>query len=109
MPRIISADPELLIEKSDSIQYENGAVIFHSTQNKVQRLVADADGVMLLHQDTVVDRLFPQLLSMDCHLLNDSTYRVDSIFITVKSGRDTLRLDYGLSSSEFIKLNVFSE
>lgn len=100
---------ELLIAESDSIQENNQELFFYSGNGVARRLVVAPEHSILLCQDSVADELFPQLLYADYHLLNDSTNVVDSIFVTVKLGKDTLRIDYGLLSSGSPRLNIFSE
>lgn len=100
---------EILITESDSIRKNNQELFFYSDNTVTKRLIVAPERSILLCQDSVTDELFPQLLYADYHLLNDSTDLVDSIFVTVKLGKDTLRFDYGLLSSYYMRLNIFSE
>lgn len=102
---------ELLVEQSDSIRKEGQAFLFYANQTVTRRLVADpaSASIVVLQQDSVIDEWFPQLLHTDCHLMNDTTTWVDSLFVTVTLGRDTLRLEYGLQAVRHTQLNVFSE
>lgn len=101
---------EVLIEQSDSIRKNDRGVIFYSNalDNIESCLIVDSTNISLYRGNTT-DILFPNPIYVDYCFLNEEVGLIDSIFITVKSGKDTLRFDYGLSSLHGIKLNVFSE
>lgn len=101
---------EALMEQSDSIRKSDQGVIFYSDalDSTENCLVIDSANISL-YRGTTIDILFPNPVYVDYRFLNEKTGLIDSIFIAVKSGRDTLRFEYGLSSLHSIKLNVFSE
>lgn len=101
---------EILMEQSDSIRKNDQGIIFYSEvfNNIDNWLVIDSTNISL-HRGNTIDILFPNPVHIDYHFLNEESGLVDSIFIAVKSGKDTLQFDYGLSSLHNIKLNIFSE
>lgn len=102
---------EILMEQSDSIRKSNQGIIFYSDVSDTAEnyLAIDSTNIIILYRGTTSDILFPNLVCIDYGFLNEKTDLVDSIFITVKSGKDTIRFDYGLSSLHDIKLNIYSE
>lgn len=101
---------ETLMEQSDSIQKDEQHLIFYSNVSDVaeERLAIDSTS-LLLQQGTNTDILFPGLIHIGFHYPDRNTDLIDSIFIAVKQNKDTLYLDYGLSSVYGIKLSAFSE
>lgn len=101
---------EVLMEQSDSIRKSDEEIIFYSDAlgSIKNYLVIDSTNISLRRGYTT-DVLFPNPVYVDFCYLNEHIGLIDSIFITVKSGNDTLRFEYGLSSLHGIKLNVFSE
>jgi hypothetical protein len=101
---------EVLMEQSDSIRKSDQGVIFYSDalDSMENYLVIDSANISLYRGKTI-DILFPNPVQVNYRFLNERTGLIDSIFIAVKSGRDTLQFEYGLSSLHGIKLNIFSE
>lgn len=101
---------EVLMEQSDSIRKNDQGLIFYSDvmDSTEACLVIDSANISL-YRGSDVDILFPNPVSVDYRFLNEKTDLIDSIFIAVKCGKDTLRFNYGLSTLHGIKLNVFSE
>jgi competence protein ComGC len=101
---------EVLMEQSDSIRKSDQGVIFYSDalDSMENYLVIDSANISLYRGKTI-DILFPNPVHVNYRFLNERTGLIDSIFIAVKSGRDTLQFEYGLSSLHGIKLNIFSE
>lgn len=101
---------EILMEQSDSIRKRDQRIIFYSdVSDTAENYLAIDSTNIILYRGTTSDILFPNLVCIDYGFLNEKTDLVDSIFITVKSGKDTIRFDYGLSSLHDIKLNIYSE
>lgn len=101
---------EILMEHCDSIRKNDSRIIFYSNAPDTAEncLVIDSTNI-LLYRGTSSDILFPNPILVDFHFLNEETSLIDSIFIAVRSGKDTLRFDYGLSHFHDIKLNIYSE
>lgn len=101
---------EVLMQQSDSIRKSDQGVIFYSdVLDSIENyLVIDSANISLC-QGTAFNILYPNPVSVDYHFLDDKTDLVDSIFIAVRCGKDTLKFDYGLSILHGNRLNIFTE
>lgn len=102
---------EALMEKSDSIRMENQKIIFYTEASDAAEkcLVIDSTSLRLLHHESSSEVLFPEMVHISFYFSDKNRDLIDSIFITVKADRDTLKFNYGLSPFRGTKLNVFSE
>lgn len=101
---------ELLMEQCDSIRKSDRGIIFYSDVSDTTEnyLVIDSANI-ILNRGNNSDILFHNPVYVDFSFINENTMLVDSIFIAVRTGRDTLRFDYGLSYLHNVKLNIYSE
>lgn len=101
---------EILMEQSDSIRKNDQGIFFYSAASaEIENYLVVDSANILLYRGSASDILFPNPIRVNFCFLNEETGLIDSIFIAVKAGRDTLRFDYGLSPLHNIKLNIYSE
>lgn len=96
---------DLLLEKTDSIKKEGNDLLLFNSEMKITRIITDSNLLILYRNTEHMDTLFTHLTAIKCHTLSDNTQSVDSIYLSLLVGRDTLHLNYGLAPNYGFSLN----
>ncbi len=95
----------LLLEKTDSIKKEGSDLLLLNSEMEITRIITDSNLLILYRDADHMDTLFTHLKSIKSHILSDNTQSVDSIYVSLLIGRDTLLLSYGLPPNNGFNLN----
>lgn len=99
---------EALLEKTDSIRRnENELCLYMSEGSDIERLYMDS-ACILFHKTECTDTLFTGLINIELHAADSHSSLIDSLFLSVRIGKDTVRLEYGLSSIHRFIYNEYS-
>ncbi len=97
---------ETLFERTDSISLNEQELLFYSSNaQEAERVYLDSACVLLCRPD-YTDTLFAGLVQVEPH--GDSP-SIDSLFVYVRIGVDTVRLEYGLPALHHLVSNSFND
>ncbi len=97
---------ELLLEKADSIiRQDEGELLLFRPQAGATRILTDGTNLVLYRDSSSTDTIFTGLSAVRFHLQSEERQSVDSIFLSLPAGRDTLQLEYGLPPAAGFTLN----
>jgi len=88
---------ELILEKTDSIRKDKNELLLFNSGANVAHLIIDSTRIVFYENPDQIDTLFSNLVDIKFHSLPEKPMSVDSIFLSLLIGRDTLKLNYGLS------------
>lgn len=96
---------DLLLAKTDSIRKEGNELLLFDSEMKTTRISVEHNRLIHYRDDGSTDTLFSRLIAIRLHFLPDDEWAVDSIFLSLPLGHDTLHLDYGLPPRSGFSLN----
>ncbi len=99
---------ETLMGKTDSICINGQELLFYTGNAAEATRIGIDSTCMVLYGEGTADTLFAGLIDAEVHTLPSHPSGIDSIFLSVCSGRDTVRLDYGLSPYSNLTRNEFA-
>ncbi len=98
---------EILLEKTDSIRRNGNELLFYTNRAvEAERMSIDS-AYIVLYGEGFADTLFAGLLDVGVHPVSSHSSLIDSLFVSVRLGSDTLQLDYGLSPYSHLTRNEF--
>lgn len=94
---------EFIMEETDSIRlsYDEQTLFFYRAGEVRHTLLLNNKGIQVLYKE-LRDTIFINNSGWKLHYLNDSNYEIDSITIIAPIENDTLTLEYGLSSIQYL-------
>lgn len=96
---------EVLLEKTDSMRKNENEILLFNAGVAFGHLAIDSTRILFYENEEHIDTLFTNLIDIRYHSLSEESPLIDSIFLSVPIGRDTIQLSYGLSPYSGLNLN----
>lgn len=86
---------EGLFERSDSIQRQDNELRFYR-YGTIKAFLAVDSLHLLVRESERTDTLFDNLYTLKSHFIEEKSLLIDSLYVAITVGRDTIQLHYGL-------------
>jgi hypothetical protein len=86
---------ETLLERTDSVRKNEHELLLYNGGIPFEKMRVDSSR-SLLYTESYTDPLFTGLVDLKLHPLSEESALIDSFYLSISIGRDTITLDYGL-------------